>query len=94
MPRDKTVTHMKVMAAARDEFMESGFEKASMRSIAGRCGMTAAGIYRHCRDKEDLFDQLVVPAVERIEKWQESHVARYRNSILGEMLCGRIPGWI
>ena len=34
MPRDKTLTHIKVMDAARDEFMKYGFEKASMRSIA------------------------------------------------------------
>jgi AcrR family transcriptional regulator len=63
MPRDKTLTHIKVMDAARDGFMKYGFEKASMRSIAQRCGMTAAGLYRHCEDKEDLFDQLVSPAV-------------------------------
>ena len=62
------------MAAARDEFLEVGFEKASMRSIGERCGMTAAGIYRHCRDKEDLFDQLVTPAVEKIEVWINAHV--------------------
>ena len=52
-----------------------------MRSIADRCGMTAAGIYRHCRDKEDLFDQLVSPAVDRIEKWQDAHVARYETAM-------------
>lgn len=84
MPRDKSVTHIKVLEAAREEFMESGYEKASMRSIAGRCGMTAAGLYRHCSDKEDLFDQLAAPAVKRIEVWQESHVARYENAIQEE----------
>ena len=79
MPRDKTLTHIKVMDAARDEFMKYGFEKASMRSIAQRCGMTAAGLYRHCENKEDLFDQLVAPAVQRIEKWREDHVSRYKD---------------
>ena len=81
MSRDKTSTHKKVMAAAREEFMASGYEKASMRSIAGRCGMTAAGLYRHCRDKEDLFDQLAAPAVQRIEKWQEDHLDRYKTAV-------------
>ena len=52
MPRDKTENHIKIMAAAKEEFLEKGYEKASMRSIADRCGMTAAGIYRHCKDKE------------------------------------------
>ena len=81
MPRDKTANHIKIMAAAKAEFMEVGFDRASMRSIAGRCGMTAAGIYRHCRDKEDLFDQIVSPAVERINEWIDAHVARYIDAV-------------
>jgi AcrR family transcriptional regulator len=81
MPRDKTANHIKIMAAAKAEFMEVGFDRASMRSIADRCGMTAAGIYRHCRDKEDLFDQIVSPAVERINEWIDAHVARYINAV-------------
>ena len=42
MPKDKTDTHEKIIRAAREEFMEKGFEQASMRSIAGRVGMSAA----------------------------------------------------
>lgn len=81
MPRDKTANHIKLMAAAREEFLERGFEKASMRSIGERCGLTAAGLYRHCRDKEDLFEQLVSPAVERLNTWLKEHVARYVKTV-------------
>lgn len=81
MPRDKSATHIKVMAAAHDEFLEFGYEKASMRSVGERCGLTAAGIYRHCRDKEDLFEQLVFPAVERLNTWMKDHVDRYSRAI-------------
>ncbi|MBR2794975.1 MAG: TetR/AcrR family transcriptional regulator [Solobacterium sp.] len=84
MPRDKTANHVKVMAAARKEFMEFGFDKSSMRRIADRCGMTAAGIYRHCRDKEDLFDQIVSPAVERLRKWVDGHIAGYTDAVKQE----------
>ena len=49
MPRDKTANHIKIIAAAKAEFMEMGFDKSSMRSIAERCGMTAAGISALCR---------------------------------------------
>lgn len=77
MPRDKTESHIKIMQAAREEFMEAGFEKASMRRIGQRCGLSAAAIYRHCRDKEDLFEQLAAPAVERIRVWLEAHIGRY-----------------
>ena len=81
MPRDKTANHIKIIAAAKAEFMEMGFDKSSMRSIAERCGMTAAGIYRHCVDKADLFDQIVAPAVDRINAWLDAHVARYVNAV-------------
>ena len=81
MPRDKTESHLKIMQAAREEFMEEGFEKASMRRIGQRCGLSAAAIYRHCRDKEDLFDQLVSPAVERINIWLEAHINRYMDAV-------------
>ena len=81
MPRDKTENHIKIMAAAKEEFLERGYEKASMRSIAGRCGMTAAGIYRHCKDKEDLFYQLVSPSEARLMSWANEHMLRYEKEV-------------
>lgn len=76
MPRDKTASHSKVIAAAREEFMEYGYENASMRRIGERCGMTAAGLYRHCRDKADLFREIVSPSVKKIDDWLEAHIDR------------------
>lgn len=76
MPRDKTESHRRVLAAAREEFMEYGFENASMRRIGSRCGMTAAGLYRHCRNKADLFRELVAPSIEKIDQWMDAHVNR------------------
>lgn len=84
MPRDKTASHVRVMAAASEEFLEYGFEKASMRRVGERCGFTAAGLYRHCRDKADLFDQLVSPAVERIKAWMDTHLTKYLAAVQDE----------
>ena len=89
MPKDKTASHARVLAAAREEFLEYGFEKASMRRIGERCSLTAAGLYRHCRDKEDLFDQIVSPCVEAVRIWQEAHIARYEEALSG----GSLPVW-
>ena len=89
MPKDKTASHARVLAAAREEFLEYGFEKASMRRVGVRCGLTAAGLYRHCRDKEDLFDQIVSPCVEAVRIWQEAHIARYEEALSG----GSLPVW-
>ena len=94
MPKDKTASHVRVMAAARDEFMEFGFEKASMRRVGERCGLTAAGLYRHCRDKEDLFDQLVAPAIERLRSWMDTHLTKYLTTVRAEGNLKWQDSWI
>lgn len=73
MPRDKTQTHEKILPAAKEEFLEKGFEQASMRSIAAKIGISAAGLYRHYADKEALFSALVEPAVNACEQWYLAH---------------------
>jgi len=73
MPRDKTVSHEKVNRAIREEFLEKGFEGASVRSIGDRAGMTSAGLYRHYPDKAAMFDSVVKPVIEAIEQWAADH---------------------
>ncbi|MBQ8966502.1 helix-turn-helix domain-containing protein [Ruminococcus sp.] len=63
MPRDKRETHEKMIPAAMAEFLEYGFEKASMRRIAASLDMTAAALYRHFDSKEAMFAALVEPVV-------------------------------
>jgi len=94
MPKDKTASHVRIMAAARDEFMEFGFEKASMRRVGERCGLTAAGLYRHCRDKADLFDQLVAPAIERLRSWMDTHLIKYLTTVRDEGNLKWQDSWI
>lgn len=73
MPKSKTETYERILPAAREEFLEKGFEQASMRSIAGKVGMSAAGLYRHFADKEALFTALVEPALTAVEEWYQLH---------------------
>lgn len=68
MPKDKTETHEKILPAARKEFLEKGFEKATMREIAREAGITAAALYRHFADKEAMFAALVDPVLEKLEQ--------------------------
>lgn len=76
MPRDKTLSHERIIRAAAEEFAEYGYDKASMRRIGSRCGLTAAALYRHFDSKEALFDALVRPALDDLNEWVEDHVAR------------------
>ena len=52
MPRDKTANHIKIMAAAKDEFMDFGFEKSSMRGISKRCYAHASRAIIHTGKRE------------------------------------------
>ncbi|MCR5806094.1 MAG: TetR/AcrR family transcriptional regulator [Oscillospiraceae bacterium] len=83
MPRDKTESHIKVNAAIRAEFLEKGFEKASVRSIGERAGMTSAGLYRHYRDKEHMFASIADPLIEQINTWLSAHVQN-RSELVGK----------
>lgn len=48
-----------ILNGARDEFLASGFEGATMLGIAKRAGVSTATLYRHARTKEDLFAAVV-----------------------------------
>ena len=94
MPKDKTASHARVLAAAKEEFLAYGFEKASMRRVGERCGLTAAGLYRHCRDKADLFDLLVSPAIGQLNTWMENHLARYLTAVREDGTLQWQDSWI
>jgi len=81
MPKDKTGTHIRVMEAAMEVFLDKGYDKASIRDIAAESGITSAGLYRHCKDKEDLFYCLVKPAIVALEEWVDDHIKNSYESM-------------
>ena len=82
MPKDKTATRERIAAAARREFLDRGYEGASLRRIAEEAGITAAGLYRHFDGKESMFLALAEPAARRAEDWVEARAARSRAALL------------
>ena len=64
MPKDKTVSHEKIISAARKEFLDRGFEDASMRRIAADAGLTVSALYKHFPGKEEMFAALVQPVID------------------------------
>ena len=63
------------MASAKEEFLEKGFEGASIRAIARRAGVTSAALYRHFPNKEEIFSALVEPAIDELEAWMSQHAS-------------------
>ena len=59
MPRDKTATYEKIIRCMREEFLTFGYEKASLIRVSAKVGITTAGLYKHFKNKEDMFFSLV-----------------------------------
>ncbi|WP_456844434.1 TetR/AcrR family transcriptional regulator [Cellulomonas sp. P5_C6] len=51
-----------ILAAARDEFAERGYDGASMRSVARRADVDPALVRHYFRDKSELFAAGMIPA--------------------------------
>ena len=53
-----------IHTAAKVEFMEKGFQAASLRNIVKTAGVTTGAFYGYYDSKEELFAALVDPAYE------------------------------
>ena len=54
----------RILDSARTEFLTSGFEKASLRTICEGAGVTTGALYKRYKGKEDLFCAVVEQTVE------------------------------
>jgi len=54
-----------ILDAAREAFVEYGYEGVSMRQLAEQVGCTHGNLYVHFKDKEALFDCLVEESFEQ-----------------------------
>jgi AcrR family transcriptional regulator len=65
-------SRQRILAAASDVFAEHGFEKASVREVAARAGISVGGIYLYFRTKQELYTGLMRSQMEeflgRVEK--------------------------
>lgn len=52
-------TRAQIVAAAAKEFLERGYDAASLRAIARRAGVDAALVHHYFADKADLFAEAV-----------------------------------
>jgi AcrR family transcriptional regulator len=56
--RERTEVREKILDAARELFINEGYEGVSMRKVAQRIEYSPTAIYVYFKDKEDLFHQL------------------------------------
>lgn len=56
----------KILHCAKAEFLEKGYEEASLRTIAKEASVSTSTIYTRYEDKEGLFRKLVSPAADEL----------------------------
>ena len=69
-----------IIQSAMQEFMEYGYEKASLRKIATQANVTVGAIYTRYKTKDFLFLSMVEPLLFRIEETFESLKKDYYHS--------------
>ena len=57
----------RIIESAKKEFMQKGYEKTNMRSIAHNCSMTVGNVYRYFKNKEELSKYIVSNVVDKID---------------------------
>lgn len=72
--REKQELRQRILEAAKDVFIEDGYDKASIRAIAERVEYSPATIYLHFRDKDELFYAVhELGFAKMFERMQELH---------------------
>ena len=57
-------TRDRILDVALDLFIEQGYDKASLREVAERVGVTKAALYYHFSSKEEILRTLMQPIVD------------------------------
>lgn len=62
-----------LIEAAKKEFLEKGYNKASLRNICAKAGMTTGALYFFFGNKEDLYESIVNPPIEELKRMIIEH---------------------
>ena len=71
--KDERETKDKLLISAKQEFLEKGYQKASLRNICKNAGVTTGALYFFFQDKDDLFASIVQPSLDRIIAMLSQH---------------------
>lgn len=84
MMNDQENTIEKIKQTALDEFFMHGYNKASLRTICSRAGVTTGAMYFYFKNKEALFREIFEPLVVQYEEL----LVRYMKLELAEPELG------
>lgn len=74
-------TKDKILIEALSLFSVSGFSGVSVRDIAKAVGIRESAIYKHYKNKQELFDTIVEVSVGRIDSLQEELISKFNHNV-------------
>lgn len=66
----------RILESARKEFLEYGFENASLKNICAKAGVTTGALYKRYAGKDELFSAVVKQTVVDMEQIVEDKTTR------------------
>jgi AcrR family transcriptional regulator len=58
---------VQIIETATHLFSELGFDRVTVKLLAGRCGVTEAALYRHFESKDQLYDAVLTDLKSRVD---------------------------
>lgn len=81
MNGDYEATHKKIIESAKILFLQNGYERTNLRELCKAAGVTTGAFYRHFKDKEALFAEMVDPSIKGLEELFDSSEANYFDCV-------------
>ncbi|WP_062431246.1 TetR/AcrR family transcriptional regulator [Herbidospora daliensis] len=78
-----TDTRDRILATARELFLEKGVRDTSLQHIADRLGITKPALYYHFSSRDDLLRTIVTPMFEELEAFLAEHAGAAADELLG-----------
>jgi len=89
--KEESETKERLLAAAKKEFLEKGYQDASLRSICKNAGVTTGALYFFFKDKEDLFESLVSEVSEGAISMLKQHFEGEKKAFQVAKKDGKVP---
>ena len=74
-------TKDKILIEALSLFSVSGFSGVSVRDIAKAVGIRESAIYKHYKNKQQLFDTIVEVSAGRIDSLEEELISKFNHNV-------------
>lgn len=71
MRESTKLTRERILQAASEEMLQEGYQKASMRKIAAKAGISAGALYKHFPGKKEIFEAICDDVVSQLLAMQK-----------------------